>query len=346
MNTQAHTDTPDLSEIIAQIDTDEHGVPEMRSCKRNTLPCPAWGLDANISFEDYCKIDAFNASTGKKFMLSGLHGAAYLEQKQDNPTNAMLFGTACHMALFEPEKFAELAIDGTGSGNKPLANECAWSTHKACQEKNPGKVILHDGWRKRILGVCEAVRRHKDGQFLFHDPNLLREVTLIWREPFEIGGRLFQIPCKARLDLFSPLGQCIPDMKVTGDASAKEFHWNAYKLGYYQSGGFYKQAAWRCGLLRKQQGQLPSQPYVMLAVERESVTGDIDGHLAGVYAYTDADLDQGFDELMSVGMTRYLAYRLAGYRDAPAWCNSVNPLSIPTREQNENQPRFVIGAES
>lgn len=344
MTTMQHTEPADISEIIGQIEVDEHGHPEMRSCKQNTLPCPDPDIYPDISFEDYCKIDAANASTLKKFYDSTVVGAAYLEHGIE-PTPAMLFGTACHMALFEPELYAEKKMLGIGSGGKPLADTCNYSTHKKCQDKNPDKLILHAGWEERIAGVCHAVRNHSDAQFLFHDPDLLREVTVIWDEPYEIGGVRFMIPCKMRLDLFSPLGQCIPDLKVTGDASPTEFMWNAWKLGYHRSGGWYKQGAWRSTLLRKVDGKLPSSPLVLMAVERDSKNKRTDGHLAGVYAYSDADLDQGFDELMSVAMPRYLMHRITGQVELPEWCNALNPLSIPDRHQSELQPRFVIGAE-
>lgn len=343
MTTATNTELAPLSEIIGQLDIDEQGIPEMRSVKSLTIPCPEPGIYPDFSFEEYCKIDAANASTLKVFCTSAMHGAAYLANGIE-PSNAMMFGTACHMALFEPDEYAEKMMLGIGSGGRPLADNCAYSTHKKCQDKNPGRLILHDGWEERIEGVCNAVRNHPDGQFLFRDPDLLREVTLIWHEQYEIGGVKLMIPCKARLDLFSPLGQCIPDMKVTGDASPNEFMWNAYKLGYYRSGGWYARAALHTGLLRLDQGRVPASPYVMLAVERQSVTGRKDGHLAGVYAYTNDDLDQGLNELMTLGMARYIAYRLDGRCPPPAWCNAVNPISIPVKYQDENQLNYHIGA--
>jgi len=343
-------------ERVGKVELRDDGQPILAPCKHNKIECPPPGIYTTYTMEEYHSIDAYNASTGKAFLKSGEHGKAYLSEKQNPPSNDMLIGTAGHSRVMEPDDYKERAELGFGSGGKPLAAGCSWTTHKACQDKNPDKIILHVGWEERIEQMHTAIMNHNDGKHLFADPNMLREVSLIWHEPYEIAGRKMMIPCKARLDLFSPLGQCIPDLKVTVDASPRIFMSNSYKFGYHQSGGLYKQGSWRCGLLRKRaDGTLPPQPYLMMGVESKPITEHSKVHLAALYVYTDADLDQGFNDLMEIGMDRYLKYRIAEFVEGPMyhdgqrevrWTKEIMPASVPDWAKSIEQPKFLIGAES
>jgi len=321
------------------------GIPEMRETKRNNIACPAPGIYNNFTMTEYHRIDAFNASTGKKFMESGLHGASYLNGEQGPPTPDMLLGTAFHSALFEPEDYLERKVVGKYQG-KPLADKCAYSSHAKAEKDNPGKIILHAGWEEAIENSVMSVLRHPFGGKLFRDPDMVREVTLIWHEPIKMGERVYTVPCKARLDAFSPLSQCIPDAKFTGDIDPRNFVFNAWKLGYHRSGGLYAHACWRLNLLRKDEfGRMPESPYLMMGVSRKPINEGSEEHLCALYAYDNESLDQGLDELLTIGATRYLLYRMTGYAEGPSYTLGVNSASIPQFDMNTDHIARPVGSE-
>ena len=63
-------------------------------------------IDPAMPAEQYHATDAVSASLLKQIAKSPAHAKAYLSQQQE-PTAAMLFGTAFHCAVLEYEKFTQ-----------------------------------------------------------------------------------------------------------------------------------------------------------------------------------------------------------------------------------------------
>ena len=340
------TAAPTTPTTLEEIELDELGIPKMVPTKRNTLPCPTPGIYSNeaYSMEDYHKIDAANASTLKEFCKSGWHGAAYLEGETKNPSNYMLFGTACHSRVFEPKDYEERAITATNSKGVPIADGCTYKTHAKAQEENPGAIILHAGWAEKIEHIAKAVMEHPDAKALFFDPDAMLEATLIWHKKISIGDIELVIPCKARLDMFNPKAQCIPDLKVTDKADPYNFSKKILDMGWHRSGGWYVDGCLNRGLIHLDKcGRVPPLPYPMLAVERESIAPGSTKHLATIHAPAIEDLEQGYEDLVRDGLSRYIKFRTLGIAEPPTWTNTINPTGIPTFAQREDQPTHRIG---
>jgi len=285
-------------------------------CNRNTIKCPRPGVYHDFTMEDYHKIDAVNASTLKKFMVSGKHGKMYLEGKQDPPSNAMLFGTAAHSRIFEPDDYAERAIEGLHKSDKgkPLADGCAWSKHKAVQDENPDNIILHAGWSRRIEAIAEQVEGNPETLALFRHPDSLREVTLIWEEVVEFGDTKLIVPFKARLDMFNKAAQVIPDLKTTTSAEPPLFRKKSYDLGYHISGAIYVRGCLQLGLMaRDEHGRIPAGAYLILAAETSAP------HITSPYAMQIEAMEQGFEDAWQIGLSRLVKYRTLGVADGPEY---------------------------
>lgn len=334
---------------VQAVELNDQGIPVMRPCKHNDIPFPteidACKICTNMDMDTYHRIDAFNASTGKAFLTSGLHGAAYLEGEADPPTNEMMEGTAQHARELEPELYKAKKVLGTCAKGKPLADGCTWDKHKqAIKIFGEDKIILHEGWEERIERVHEAIQRSPHARRYFEDPAILREVTILWLQSYKLDGVVFRVPCKARIDLFSPQYMAIVDLKMTASAEPFAFEKVVHKLGYYQSCAFYMHAACMGRLIRKDElGRFPERSVMLIVPERTPIRKSSEIHLVGTYALGQDVMDQGFEELMSTGMTRYLRYRITGFAEGPGWTNEIKDIQIPQYAMDTEQPRFRIG---
>lgn len=332
-----------------------HASEKFRPCKRNTLPCPSPGLYTDYTMEEYHAIDAVNASTLKQFMKSGKHGALYLEGKQDPPSNEMLFGTAAHARLFEPKDYAKRAIMGQHHIKKTdkyenLADGCAWSRHKAAQERDPDKIILHEGWEERIEAIAQTVESSPEILTLFRHPESIREVTLIWYEEVKIGSTTFIVPFKARLDMFNPIARVIPDLKTTADASPNLFRKKSYDLGYHISAGIYVRGCLKLDLMDyDENGRIPAGAYLTLAAETKPP------YITTPYAMQIEAMEQGWEDAWRIALPRLVKYRALGIAEGPEYkigedmngdpitvpSTTIQDLDLPQWAQRKNAGTFI-----
>ena len=355
------TPTPkELVGMIEAIEVDELGIPKMTPVARNTRKCPAPGeyTSDDYSMEQYHEIDAANASTLKEFCNSGWHGEAYLKGQRKDPVKEMVFGTVNHSRVFEPEDYAANAYTPTTVLKKYqgdpelekkhakalLADGCKYEKHVEQEELHPGKIILRDGWAETIENIHASVIAHPHAKDFFFDQHAQREITWIWHHKRVIAGREFTIPCKARLDMWNPTALCFPDLKVTDKVDPWKFSKQMLDIGWYKSGGWYLDGAVRMGKIKRDEnGNLPGCPFPMLAVERKPIAEGSKTHLATIHAPPVEILEQGYDELMKDGFSRYFLYRTLGIALPPAYLNNINPTDLPAYALNANAPDNRIG---
>lgn len=148
---------------------------------------------------NYDEIKAVNFSTLKYMNKSPKHYKWALNGGVQQ-TAAMAFGTAVHMAILEPEKFAnQYFFSGLDRRTKAFA---------AVVEANPGKIILKTDEWDDILAIREAVMARAGEYFSRGAP----ETAVVWDDPAT------GIRCKGRLDFVKP-GQLV-GLKTTRDGIA------------------------------------------------------------------------------------------------------------------------------
>jgi len=207
---------------------------------QNELPAHALGLFLDLGWPEYLALEAVNHGRLADFARSPAACRLRMSEPEE-PTRAMLLGTALHAALFEEETFAErwgfLEHDGRTAAGKQERQQAA----------ERGRQMLT---RDDFAAVVEMARS------LLTHPRVLplmlsasaREETAIWRAP---QGRL----CKARRDLVGP--GWIADVKSTS-AFERFSPWQVTNFGYYRQAAWY---AWGGELL-----QQPCEHFFLLVV--------------------------------------------------------------------------------
>lgn len=178
-----------------------------------------------MSDNDYFGIDAMNASTIKAGARSMLHMQHYI----DNPpkeTAAMRTGTQRHMAVLEPERFADsyTICDGDRRGRE----------YKAVKEAVGEENIMKYAEYAECITAAERVRNNPivKGEGLLEGGEA--EKVYIWDE--EEGK------AKCKIDYIIP-GRCFIEYKTTRNLD--KFLYTARDLHYDLGLGWY----WRgCGL--------------------------------------------------------------------------------------------------
>ncbi len=176
---------------------------------------------------DYDAIDAVNYSSLKLLARSPKHYRHYMANG-GKETRPMFKGTAAHLAILEPERFAtEYAIfDGKRRTGK------AWEAFEAEAEER-GKKILKASELAEAFAMRDAVRADAlASSYLIGGQH---EVAMVWTDA-ETG-----LLCKGRLD-FLRGGVVAVDLKTTRDAIPHWFARDVARLQYHVQAAMYLDA--------------------------------------------------------------------------------------------------------
>ena len=183
-----------------------------------------------LTFEEYLAVDAVNASRLSDFRRSPAACRLRMDAP-DEPTRAMVLGTAVHAALLEADNFgnifAPFEYDGRTKEGK---------AERARMEAENVIGLPADDYTA-ALAMAQSLYTHPRIRRLL-DTATGREQSAFWTEPRK--GRL----CKARRDL---VGQhWIADLKTTSDLD-RFSPWAVTDLGYYRQAAWYTWGAERLG---------------------------------------------------------------------------------------------------
>ena len=198
-------------------------------------------ITKNLPYNEYEKLPGLRASDLKLLLKSpkSYYNAKHLGIKKD-ASKSMQLGTAAHLAILEPEKFADevVVFDGAVRRGKE------WDKFKAEHE---GKLILNANEFDTVAEMAKAVNRNVDAVSLLSKGDA--EVTL----EFDFMGRKF----KSRLDWLD--GHIIVDLKTTRNIGAYDFKRDIFNLGYHIQFAIYHHA------IKKHTGKDPQ--FFVIAVD-------------------------------------------------------------------------------
>ena len=204
--------------------------------------CPEPGVYQDVTFDEYSRWKAINASTICIGHRSMAHMLRHLNEPHKPPTDAMRRGGLIHAGELEPLTLLDRYVvmpafeqqvrkpDGTEYHN-PKASKAYRELVYEFRGVNSGKEIVSQEWYDSMLGMLDAISKHGRASEYLRGPGPT-EVSITWVD--DATG----IRCKARIDKIDKLHQRLPDLKTTIDAL--RFDQSIVKYGYHIRGAFYE----------------------------------------------------------------------------------------------------------
>ena len=192
----------------------------------------------------YEEIRALNWSTLKHLAVS----PKMLKFREKNPpkdTAALALGRAIHVALLEPEKWAEYVREpdfGDQRKKENKAAKAAWET------ENAGRVCIPSDDHDMAVRCAAEIAAHREAMDLLVGGR--HEHTIQWVDQ-ETG-----IKCKARLDNLRQFD--ISDIKSTRQPTPRKFLLDATNLLYYGQLAWYHDGAIAAGELSAASAGMPA----------------------------------------------------------------------------------------
>lgn len=188
----------------------------------------------DMSAADYHAHPAVSKSILDKIAKSPLHAKAYIEEGLPEPTPAMLFGTAYHMAVLEPERFANTYVVFEGDRRTKQGKADYESLITA------GASIISRSDLDAITAMSMAVRNHPDAGPLLQGG--LPEASIFWKDQ-DTG-----IECRCRPDYMrGSIPDCpadtLVDLKSCEDASPAAFARSVHNYRYHVQAAHYMHGA-------------------------------------------------------------------------------------------------------
>lgn len=245
------------------------------------------GIYRDLPAREYHSIFAASSTTLRALMRSPAHAMTRKE-----PTPALIFGNACHLAVLQPDLFAkEFAVADQCSAKTGKGKQCS-NGGKACRGgswfcgiHDPGDFDGHATDERTILSkddydrarrVADAVRAHPAARELL-DARTDTELSAFWLDPAT------GVYCKARADITIDTADCITDLKTTMDASPEGFAGSLWKFRYDIQAGHYTR-----GMAATHKFY---HEFRFIAVEKE------DPFAVGVYSLSIDDIIPAIDQL-------------------------------------------------
>lgn len=259
------------------------------------------GIYHDIPNADY-HMDAMSIScSGLKHLgISPAHYLAYVAEPPKE-TPALVFGRQVHMAVLEPDKWAERHAVAPKIDRRTKAGKLAWESFL---EESCGKEIISADDAETIKRMIEAVHSHPAARSLLEAPGAVEASA--WWEDRETSEKCRCRPDKARDD------GILVDLKTCESAAPDAFMRASWKYEYQMQAALYLDG-WKAAGGK-------AEAFVFLAVEK-----------APPYAVACYMADA---DMVAYGRGQYLnrLVTLAECRAAnhwPAYSEKIQPLGLP-----------------
>lgn len=194
--------------------------------------------------EYHSKTEYYNGSGLKKFKQSPAH---YKYQEKKEPSEALIFGSAYHSFIYEPDQFEkefycfddseiikQLERDNPESKQvRRLKEYQDWKKEYLMNQE--GKQPLTDIQMMKLKAMKKALFSHPYARSLFKNGEA--EISIYCEITINDGRK---IKVKIRPDYFKRKNRIVADLKTAIDASAEGFQKNAANFDYHISAALYK----------------------------------------------------------------------------------------------------------
>ena len=260
------------------------------------------GLNRDISNEAYHSGEGLSKSDLDMIHISPLHYKTRKEQIEP-PTDAMILGTAFHMAVLEPERFKRKYAQAPDIDRRTKAGKEAWAEIEA-----QGLTVLAAKEFERIAGMSESVMQNPIARDLIEGS--IHESSAY--------AKINDVLCKCRPDIWHEGRGIIADLNTTMDASPKSFSKSCANFRYHV------QDAWYRMVVEEATGEVPNE-FVFIAVEKNPP------YAVALYCLDFLAKEQGFREAMD-DMSVYKKCMETG--DWYGYDKAIQPLSLPRWAQD------------
>ena len=255
------------------------------------------------SARDYHAMPGASASRLKLLKRSAAHMKHDMDNPQE-PTQAMIIGSATHSAILEPVLFAkEWGRLPEGDGRSKAVKD---AKAELIIEFGADHILKPDAY-DNILAMRDSVFGNALALDLLDGADT--ETSHYWTQ----NG----VACKARIDALpredSPWNDCVVDIKTTANGSPEEFRRSCFNFSYHLQARHYLSAAER-------------DRFIFIVVERDAP------HCVAIYELDEAALELGRqDREFLLGQWALCeAEQAAGGPDAwPGFPIEIQELSLP-----------------
>lgn len=221
------------------------------------------------------------------------------DRQPEEPTPALILGTAVHSIVLEPDLFAVGYVPNPGIDRRSNAGKAEYA---AFQAEHKGKIILSDEDYQTCLHIRDAVHRHPLAKGLLTGGKAEQSFFALDPDTGEL--------IKCRYDYLHDGGGMAVDVKSTEDASPAGFGKSAANFRYFL------QPPWYFDVLDILYGETPKH-WAFLAFEKKPP------YAIGVYYAT--------EDLMALGreVARRDFMRIVECKKAGTWEDyGVEPLPL------------------
>jgi len=264
------------------------------------------------SAADYHAAPGASASRLKQLKRSAAHMKYDMDNPQE-PTPAMIIGSATHSAILEPDLFVkEWGRLPEGDGRSKIVKEAKAELIVQFGADHVLKPDVYDN----ILAMRDSVLGNALALDLLDGADT--ETSHYWAERYIHGTKPIEVDCKARIDALpredSLWSDCVVDIKTTANAHPDEFRRTVFNFSYHLQAQHYMVAAER--------GR-----FIFIVVERDAP------HCVAIYELDDDALKLGYEdrEFLLGQWALCEAEEAAGGPDAwPGFpCEEIQELSLP-----------------
>lgn len=224
----------------------------------------------------------------------------------EEPTPAMVIGSAVHCAVLEPDIFPGMYFACEGDRRTKAVKEAI----AALEAEYPGAVILSTEDYARCLAIRDSVYANATAKALLAGAGDV-ELSFAWNHQCASGSPVL---CKGRADRVSwdIAGGTIVDLKTTPDARRGAFERKIFALGYYNQGALYVDGV--------RAHKLAIKHYSVIAIEKEPPYG------VAVYRMKDEVLEAGRIENGEL-LTKTAKCLKSGLW--PGYTNDITDIGLP-----------------
>ena len=204
----------------------------------------------DLSNEEYHEQNALNKSGLVQLAKSPAHFYEWYHAANEEPTKAMVIGTAIHTAILEPDKYDQSIIIAPQVDRRTKDGKAEWAMF---EKEAKGKIILNQDEASAIKGMKESVYNNITAFDLLLEGK--PEQSIFFNDP------VHQFLCKVRPDWYTDEGEVV-DIKTCLDAGYDGFSRTIANYKYHWQALFYLN-----GLTAVTERQ--HNKFIFIAIEKE-----------------------------------------------------------------------------